>query len=282
MKNINVKIDSNSRNVFKDSDILGIKEENLQGNLIFNIEPFVDGIGILELIINDTKSYISLKKENSFYFLPIKSSLLKADKIEMQLRITENENTEGIPIFKSKKFYFDILDCINATETIPEQYPSWIDNLNSLVEHVNSTLDTTVAQITDLTDTYNTNAEQKIVQFNNNYTEKKIIIDGVYEDVQQLKTDVEGLKDIAVSAKDTAVINANQTSIDKDATNSNVSATELNKQATETAKQEALNTLANSNNLLQQTQALVTQMPTTYYKTSIEEMNAIQNPKQRR
>ena len=49
----------------------------------------------------------------------------------MQLRITEDENENGIPVFKSKKFYMNILDSINATSTIEEDYPDILDVLNN-------------------------------------------------------------------------------------------------------------------------------------------------------
>lgn len=139
-------------------------------------------------------------------------------------------------------------------------------DVQGLKSEVKQDIATGISTIEGMLEDYNNNASAKTTEFDNNASTKK--------------AEVEAIKDIAVSAKDTAVVNANQTSIDKDTTNTNVATTEVNKQATETAKQEALNTLANSNNLLQQTQALVTQMPTTYYKTSIEEMNAITNPKQ--
>lgn len=73
-----------------------------------------------------------MTKENETYTLEIKSSLLsQAGYIYMQLRITQDENVNGIPVFKSKKFYVEVLNAINATATIEDDYPSIIDIVNT-------------------------------------------------------------------------------------------------------------------------------------------------------
>ena len=76
-----------------------------------------------------------MTKENETYTLEIKSSLLnQAEYIYMQLRITQDENVNGIPVFKSKKFYVEVLNAINATATIEDDYPSIIDIVNNKLE----------------------------------------------------------------------------------------------------------------------------------------------------
>lgn len=52
----------------------------------------------------------------------------------MQLRITQDENVNGIAVFKSKKFYVEVLNAINATATIEDDYPSVIDIVNNKLE----------------------------------------------------------------------------------------------------------------------------------------------------
>lgn len=52
----------------------------------------------------------------------------------MQLRITQDENVNGIPVFKSKKFYVEVLNSINATATIEDDYPNIIDIVNNKLE----------------------------------------------------------------------------------------------------------------------------------------------------
>lgn len=131
-KDINIKVLSNSM-VILDKTILGINGENLQGKIIFNFEEFVDGVAWLEIEKeNGEKGYIQMTKENETYTLEIKSSLLnQAGYIYMQLRITQDENVNGIAVFKSKKFYVEVLNAINATATIEDDYPSIIDIVNT-------------------------------------------------------------------------------------------------------------------------------------------------------
>lgn len=131
-KDINIKVLSNSM-IILDKTILGINGENLQGKIIFNFEKFIDGVAWLE-IEKETgeKGYIQMTKENETYTLEIKSSLLnQAGYIYMQLRITQDENVNGIAVFKSKKFYVEVLNAINATATIEDDYPSIIDIVNT-------------------------------------------------------------------------------------------------------------------------------------------------------
>ena len=52
----------------------------------------------------------------------------------MQLRITQDENVNGIAVFKSKKFYVEVLNAINATSTIEDDYPNIIDIVNNKLE----------------------------------------------------------------------------------------------------------------------------------------------------
>ena len=131
-KDINIKVLSNSM-IILDKAVLGISGENLQGKIIFNFEKFIDGVAWLEIEKeNGEKGYIQMTKENETYTLEIKSSLLnQAGYIYMQLRITQDENVNGIPVFKSKKFYVEVLNAINATTTIEDDYPSIIDIVNT-------------------------------------------------------------------------------------------------------------------------------------------------------
>ena len=135
-KDINIKVLSNSMVILNDKTVLGISGENLQGKIIFNFEEFIDGVAWLEIEKeNGEKGYIQMTKENETYTLEIKSSLLnQAGYIYMQLRITQDENVNGIPVFKSKKFYVEVLNAINATATIEDDYPSIIDIVNNKLE----------------------------------------------------------------------------------------------------------------------------------------------------
>lgn len=132
MKDKKIKVADNSM-VYFDDKVLGIDGENLQGKIIFYFENFKNGVAWLEFEKEDgTKKYIPMDKVNETYEVEIKPSLLSDTSIiYLQLRITEDENENGIPVFKSKKFYMNILDSINATSTIEEDYPDILDVLNN-------------------------------------------------------------------------------------------------------------------------------------------------------
>ena len=132
MKDKKIKVADNSM-VYFDDKVLGIDGENLQGKIIFYFENFKNGVAWLEFEKEDgTKKYIPMNKVNETYEVEIKPSLLSDTSIiYLQLRITEDENENGIPVFKSKKFYMNILDSINATSTIEEDYPDILDVLNN-------------------------------------------------------------------------------------------------------------------------------------------------------
>lgn len=136
MKDIVIKIDRKTSQVFLNKKVLGISGENLQGNLIFEfLDDFVDGVAWLELETGQTKGYLALIKEDNSYKLPILSSLLaNKGNITMQLRIAENEDANGIPIFKSNMFYLEVKEAINSIEEIKEQYPNWFDEVNKKID----------------------------------------------------------------------------------------------------------------------------------------------------
>lgn len=135
MKDKRIKVADNSM-VYFDDKVLGIDGENLQGKIIFYFENFKNGVAWLEFEKeNGTKKYIPMNKINETYEIEIKPSLLSDTSIiYLQLRITEDENENGIPVFKSKKFYMNILSSINATSTIEEDYPDILDVLNNKLE----------------------------------------------------------------------------------------------------------------------------------------------------
>ena len=77
-----------------------------------------------------------LDKVGETYTMPIKSSLLTSDFIIMQLVIDEPSNPKSVqtsyPVWKSEAFTLKVGYSINATSTIPEDYPSWIQILDEL------------------------------------------------------------------------------------------------------------------------------------------------------
>lgn len=135
MRNINILINEDHTVSF-DNDYAGLNRENLQGNIVFSFKNFVDGQARAEVIIDGEDGYIMLDKVGETYTMPIKSSLLTSDFIIMQLVIDEPSNSKSVqtsyPVWKSEAFTLKVGYSINATSTIPEDYPSWIQILDEL------------------------------------------------------------------------------------------------------------------------------------------------------
>ena len=140
MKDIHIYIKKDHSVDFED-DYAGLNKENLQGNIIFDFAEFVPGTARVEIIIDNEKGYIELEQVGQTYTLPIKSSLLSGKDIVMQLVITQEAINEEIPVWKSESFLLKVGYSINAEEPIPEQYPSWIEIISSLIASTNSAID---------------------------------------------------------------------------------------------------------------------------------------------
>jgi len=182
----------------RDKRTLGMNGENLQEVLLFVLNEKIEGTGIVEVELPDgTKGMIEVERTEEGYELPIKSSLMaQTGFIKFQLRILHDD----VEIFKSEIIALEVKDSINATETIPEQYPSWIDNLENLKQdlekaeqervsnenerisaeeerqesftEMQKTVESAVSNIKDLTEEYNSNAEKETKKFNDNADEK--------------------------------------------------------------------------------------------------------------
>lgn len=129
MRNINILINEDHTVSFN-NDYAGLNRENLQGNIVFSFKNFVDGQARAEVIIDGEDGYILLDKVGETYTMPIRSSLLTSDFIIMQLVI--DEPGEDYPVWKSEAFTLKVGYSINATSTIPEDYPSWVQILDEL------------------------------------------------------------------------------------------------------------------------------------------------------
>ena len=149
MKDVIIKIDQNSM-VYKQETVLGISYENLQGKIIFKfLGTFPKGIAYLEYERDTEKGYLQMNQVGEEYQLEIKSSLLKKEgRIYLQLRVTEDATPEGIPVFKSNKFYLEVKEAINATAEIPDEYPEWIDTANEKIKEMDN-LNITTERVED-------------------------------------------------------------------------------------------------------------------------------------
>ena len=132
MRDIEIKVNKETRKVNLSKSVIGNAGENLQANLIFTFpidydpdntgieNEFVDGTANLLYCINEEESdkIPNLTKENESYVVPITNELTKEDgKIYMQLEITEGTAPNEIPIFKSNKFYVIVNKSINVQTT---------------------------------------------------------------------------------------------------------------------------------------------------------------------
>lgn len=137
-----IKVYTKSRNVYAEKDVLGISGENDVETLEFVLDSAVEGEAYIELEKLDTegekqKYFIKLDKKDDSYVLKVKSSLLDViQDIKMQL-VIEQEDKQ---VFKSKVFYMQVLTAINATSTIPEQYPTWVEQLEQKVQEIDDKL----------------------------------------------------------------------------------------------------------------------------------------------
>ena len=137
-----IKVYTKSRNVYAEKDVLGISGENDVETLEFVLDSAVEGEAYIELEKLDTSGekqryFIKLDKKDDSYVLKVKSSLLDViQDIKMQL-VIEQEDKQ---VFKSKVFYMQVLTAINATSTIPEQYPTWLEQLEQKVQEIDDKL----------------------------------------------------------------------------------------------------------------------------------------------
>lgn len=136
MNDIIIKVDTETGRAVSNTELLGIKGQNLQNKLIFKMSEKIKGIAWCEVRQGNTLSYIALKENNTGYEANILSSLLTTSSVDVSLRITEAENSFGIPVFVSSIVSFKVLDALNATEKMPEEYPSWLDIANAKIQEI--------------------------------------------------------------------------------------------------------------------------------------------------
>ena len=140
-KDININLDVMKSNSSENEYNVGIHGENLQGNIVFELSEKVEGIGYLQIQKNDEIENILMSNDEYYtkYYVPIKSALLDAENFRFQLRITEPENENGIPVFLSPIYIAYVGEDIgNIVE--PEEYPTWLDTANSKIMEINEAI----------------------------------------------------------------------------------------------------------------------------------------------
>ena len=195
-----ITISKNKKKVLhRDRRLLGMRGENLQDTLLFCLDEDIVGSGILEVKFPDeNKDFVELERVEEGYQLEVKSILLdQVGYVEFQLRILQNK----VEVFKSDIFEMEVKDSLNAIYEEPEEYPTWIDNLETLKSdleqseeqrtsnenerqaaeearqenftEMQKTVENATSNIKDLKEDYNENAKQKTEEFNKNFEEKQ-------------------------------------------------------------------------------------------------------------
>nr|DAT77104.1 MAG TPA: hypothetical protein [Caudoviricetes sp.] len=136
MNDIIITVDTSTGYASCDNSVIGIRCQNLQNKLIFVMTKKIKGIAWVEIKQGEKKTYTILNETETGYETNILSGLLTDSTLEVNLRITETENPNGIPVFVSTIVSFIVLDSINASEQMPEEYPSWLDVANAKIQEI--------------------------------------------------------------------------------------------------------------------------------------------------
>ena len=145
MSDLIIEINKKTRKVTLNNIHIGNDHENLQENLVFKFDEFVDGQARLEYEINETKNYIILQKENETYTIPVQNVITiyqeqTKGKINFRLVVTEGTEEENIPVFKSNIFFLICRPSINAVTEAPEGYDLWIEQANAKLNAMDEAL----------------------------------------------------------------------------------------------------------------------------------------------
>lgn len=113
---------------------LGNQHQNLQNKLKFEFTDNIpSGIAWLEYENDGNKNYALMEEYEKGYQIDINSCLLISDHVEVDIKITQDENPNGIPVFVSSIVTYQVEKTINAEEKEPDQYPSWFESANNLL-----------------------------------------------------------------------------------------------------------------------------------------------------
>ena len=124
MENIIIMVDKNAIAYKKCSfQKIGNEQQNLQNKLKFEFEDeIVEGQAWLEFEIDGVKKYTPMEKYEKGYQVDIKNSLLTGSQLSVDLKITQDEEPEGVPVFITNIVTFDVEDTINAKQEELEEY----------------------------------------------------------------------------------------------------------------------------------------------------------------
>ena len=124
MNDVIISVDKNAMAYKKCSfQKIGNEQQNLQNKLKFEFEDeVVEGQAWLEFEIDGVKKYTLMEKYENGYQIDIKDSLLTGNQVSVDLKITQDEEPEGVPVFITNIVTFDVEDTINAKQEELEEY----------------------------------------------------------------------------------------------------------------------------------------------------------------
>ena len=124
MNDIIIMVDKNAIAYKKCSfQKIGNEQQNLQNKLKFEFEDeVVEGQAWLEYEIDGVKKFTPMEKYEKGYQVDIKNSLLTGSQLSVDLKITQDEEPEGVPVFITNIVTFDVEDTINAKQEELEEY----------------------------------------------------------------------------------------------------------------------------------------------------------------
>ena len=133
MNDIIIMVDKNAIAYKKCSfQKIGNEQQNLQNKLKFEFEDeIVEGQAWLEYEIDEVKKYTLMEKYEKGYQIDIKDSLLTGSQLSVDLKITQDEEPEGVPVFVTNIITFDVEKTINADEEEIEEYEAISFDINS-------------------------------------------------------------------------------------------------------------------------------------------------------
>lgn len=166
MRNLIITINASTRKIETNKNFLGINGENLNGDLIVEFkDEFIDGFAYLEIFDGSQKYLLSMEKVEEHYVLPILSSLLATvGDLQCQIRVNSQFDANSVSIFKSEKFKLPVLEAINATETMPEQYPTWIEEADLKILNIQNNLNAEITEREQADANLQANKQDKLTQ----------------------------------------------------------------------------------------------------------------------
>lgn len=186
----------------------GYEYENLAYKINFKFPDYLNQFNkLIEFEYGDTKTYDALLNDEYIF----KDNITRYSIVACQIVFTKSVGDEEVQVYKTNIFYVKFGNSINADKEIDPSDEN-INVLNTLISEVNSLkneltltieevnkneeirnekVDTAIATIKDLTDEYNTNAENKTNEFNSNAQEKTDILNEIADGVKDFATAIQ-------------------------------------------------------------------------------------------